>query len=533
MKGIKSKIRRLMFAVLVCVLLANTLFVPGGIADTDTSNRRIGLLIGCPDAIVNNVKTRIDPNDPNVTPIIQDGRTLIPLRFVAECYGANVDWIEDTSTIKIQFERGKVEMVIGSKTMKVNNKEREIDVPAQIIDGRTMVPVRAFADAFEKYTFWDNRGLIIISDLSEKDIVDEYIGKFMVYERVSPEGRMAEHGYFGTCPESPDGKLIAYVLYDNKPAPDAGLSAGLYICDSDLTNHRKIRDIAETNWEDGSYQIWVDNNHIAYMDMADGGKTYIVNINGEVAYGPYEGYLGHGDAPDGAIPLWVDKTKYPNGSNLGPNGIYIFKDGKITKAVDLEKDFGWLKAELEGSDNTDDWYMYHAELSPGGTHLAIRLDTGKDMQNLLTCKIDGTDVKLFPGKKPLHQQWYDDSTLFGHDNYWNNLPYQAGRRWDRDGNVLETLSGVGCHLGISPDKRYLASETLYQSNPIVLRLYRVGSIEPLAILSSESPGNVWSMRTHLNPSFSRDGKKVYFNKPIGDMVQLYRVDISNVIATQN
>jgi hypothetical protein len=42
-------------------------------------------------------------------------------------------------------------------------------------------------------------------------------------------------------------------------------------------------------------------------------------------------------------------------------------------------------------------------------------------------------------------------------------------------------------------------------------------------------GPVWKMRTHVNRAFSRDGRKVYFNKPVDGMPQVHRVDISAFI----
>jgi len=357
----------------------------------------------------------------------------------------------------------------------------------------------------------------------------------VVHERVSPPGRATEIGYFGTSPESPDGSRIAYVAYDRKPTPEvaAGSSGSLYLCDRDLTNHVKIRDIGTMRWEDGARQIWLDDNTLAYMDFLAGTKpvTYIVDKNGSLLHGPLEGYLGHGDTPHGSVLLWVDKRQYPNGSSLGPNGIYLYKGGAVTQVVDLEKDFGPLKDQLEGGDQPGEWSMFHAQLSTKGNYISIRLDTGKGVENLVTCKLDGSDVREFKTpKKPLHQQWYDDTTLFGHQRGGGGLAHLYGQRWDRDGKHIETLSGPGNHLGMSPDRKYLVSENIYKSDPVVMKLYRTGNTEPLAVLMNVPQGPVWEMKTHVNPAFSRDGRKVYFNKPVDGMPQVYRVDITKVIS---
>ncbi|OQB15590.1 MAG: hypothetical protein BWY15_00302 [Firmicutes bacterium ADurb.Bin193] len=366
------------------------------------------------------------------------------------------------------------------------------------------------------------------------------IDRSLVYERISQDEGMSAIGYFGTSPESPDGSKVVYVKYDRKPKnKDEKISGGLYICNSDLTNHVKIRDIQGINTEDGARQIWLDNNTIAYSDSTPGkGKiTHIVNTSGEEVHPPIMANIGHGDAPNGAVALLVDKKNYPNGSTLGRNGVYMYKNGAVTKIADLEDDLGNLKDQLTGSDNPKDWSMYHAQISANGTYIAIRLDTDSKEENkfIITFKTDGTDFKIFDNKKPLHQQWYDDSTLFAHDKDAgaNGQPKHTAKRFDRDGNFIETLAGPGNHPGMSPDRKYLASETLYNISPIIMRLYRAGNTTPIAVLMHEEAGKIWTYRMHVDPAFSRDGKKVYFNKPMGDMIQAYRVDISGVMLDED
>lgn len=361
----------------------------------------------------------------------------------------------------------------------------------------------------------------------------------VVYEKVSPpSGQATEIGCFGTSPESPDGREIVYVAFDwQREEMGANFSKGaLYLCDSDLKNHRKLKDLARVRWHDGAMQIWLDNDTLAYMDYLPEKKyyvTYVIRRNGDRVAGPFEGGLGHGDTPNNSVLLVVDKKQYPNGSNLGSNGVYLYREGVVTQVMNAEKDLGPLKDQLEGSDVPTDWVIYHPQLSPGGSYISIRLDTGKGIENLVTCAVGGTDVRIFrSSKKPLHQQWYDDTTLFAHQR--GGGPDQLkGQRWDRDGKHLETLSGPGNHLGMSPDRKYLVSENIYTSDPVVMKLYRAGNPEPLAVLMNVPAGSIWNRSTHVNPAFSRDGKRVYFNKPVDGMPQVHRIDLSSLIRGQN
>lgn len=130
----------------------------------------------------------IDINNKRVTPVIIDGRTLVPVRFIAENFGAKVDWNADNATIHINYIDKTIEMKLNSRIITANGSKTEIDVAAQSIDGRTFIPLRALAETMGKSVFWDNRGLIVISEKAdtlssqeEKTIVDELIRRLLYY----------------------------------------------------------------------------------------------------------------------------------------------------------------------------------------------------------------------------------------------------------------------------------------------------------------------------------------------------------------
>ena len=89
-------------------------------------------------------------------PFIQNGRTLVPLRAIFEALGATVNWNNDTRTVTSERNNTKISLAIGSNQLYVNGVAKTIDVPAQIVNGRTMVPARAVAEAFGCDVSWDN-----------------------------------------------------------------------------------------------------------------------------------------------------------------------------------------------------------------------------------------------------------------------------------------------------------------------------------------------------------------------------------------
>ncbi|MBQ7039904.1 MAG: copper amine oxidase N-terminal domain-containing protein [Clostridia bacterium] len=81
-------------------------------------------------------------------PVIVDGRTLLPLRAVFDLLGATIEWEAETQTVYAKRGNVDITLTIGSDQLWVNGQPKTLDVRAQIMNGRTMVPVRAVADAF-------------------------------------------------------------------------------------------------------------------------------------------------------------------------------------------------------------------------------------------------------------------------------------------------------------------------------------------------------------------------------------------------
>jgi len=124
-------------------------------------NGAVVLYVGSSQALVNNVEKQVDNDSDDAKPFIKDDRTLVPVRFIAEGFGAKVNWDEKASTVNISVNGRNINMEIGKTAMTVDGKEVSIDVPPEITGGRTYIPLRKFAEAIGKEVFYD-RGLIII-----------------------------------------------------------------------------------------------------------------------------------------------------------------------------------------------------------------------------------------------------------------------------------------------------------------------------------------------------------------------------------
>lgn len=99
--------------------------------------------IGSHEIVVNDKKATID-----AAPMIQNDRTFVPFRALAEAFGAEVAYDEATQAVTAKLNGVEVVMTIGSATYTVNGAEKTADVAPFINGSRTMVPVRFAAEAF-------------------------------------------------------------------------------------------------------------------------------------------------------------------------------------------------------------------------------------------------------------------------------------------------------------------------------------------------------------------------------------------------
>ncbi len=98
----------------------------------------------------------------NVLPIIENGRTLAPVRAVTEALGAEVDWNDETQEVAVIKDGIVIKMKIGSNIAYVNGEEKILDAAPEIRDDRTVVPMRFIAESFNLNVTWDENSLSII-----------------------------------------------------------------------------------------------------------------------------------------------------------------------------------------------------------------------------------------------------------------------------------------------------------------------------------------------------------------------------------
>lgn len=92
--------------------------------------------------------------DFDVPPLVENGRTLVPIRKIAEALGAQVDW-DPSGYVRINKDDQDILLQVDRNVALVNYEHKYLDVPPKVVNGRTLVPLRFVAEAFGLNVGWD------------------------------------------------------------------------------------------------------------------------------------------------------------------------------------------------------------------------------------------------------------------------------------------------------------------------------------------------------------------------------------------
>lgn len=114
---------------------------------------------GCVLAKSNDITVTYDGENISfdVQPEIIDDRVMVPMRTIFETFGAKVKWDSDTQTITAKKKSKTIQMTIGSNDMTKNDETYSSDVAPIIEDGRTLVPIRAISDMLGLDVEWNEK----------------------------------------------------------------------------------------------------------------------------------------------------------------------------------------------------------------------------------------------------------------------------------------------------------------------------------------------------------------------------------------
>ena len=199
-------------SLLICfILLCSNVY-----ANTTPGIDTLKLQIGNPIMTFNGVETEIDPGRGTV-PVVETGRTLVPIRAIIEALGGTVLWDGETNTVTLTHNSDVIKLVIGSKTASFNGTQSELDVAPTTINERTMLPIRYIAESFKFDVEWDgdtstvtiikNENILNIADsehiISDEENLDVHDDPTQSEDEQAPDGEIIEFDpeYDETNPE--------------------------------------------------------------------------------------------------------------------------------------------------------------------------------------------------------------------------------------------------------------------------------------------------------------------------------------------
>lgn len=106
-------------------------------------------------------------------PIVFDDYSVVPAREVFEAMGAKVDWTAKTQKVTVKNDDTTIEIVINSKTAKKNGVSKEMPIAAKLINGKTMIPVRFVAESLGFDVDFDSKTDTILIDTKKESIKPE------------------------------------------------------------------------------------------------------------------------------------------------------------------------------------------------------------------------------------------------------------------------------------------------------------------------------------------------------------------------
>lgn len=112
---------------------------------------------------------------PDQKPVInEDERTLVPVRFVSEALGAEVQWEGEIKTAFISNEDNQIQITIGERAaVTTGGNIIQLDTAATIINERTMVPLRFVSEALEANVEWDGATKTVLITTGEQEVIQE------------------------------------------------------------------------------------------------------------------------------------------------------------------------------------------------------------------------------------------------------------------------------------------------------------------------------------------------------------------------
>lgn len=204
-------------------------------------------------------------------PVIKDGRTLVPLRQIFEALNVDIEWDNNTKTVRAYYDNNIVSIPLNSTTafiFRSDGTEEKItlDVPAQLINSSTFVPVRFIGESLGSKVNWNNETKTV-------EVTKEI-------KQGSTQRLDYEDGYYEG--EVTDGNINGYGKYVYKTGE---IAEGNWV-NGELNGKGKYTYANGTIYE-GNFNYGVQNGNGCKVTFNNGDIFEGVFVNGKLGSGIY------------------------------------------------------------------------------------------------------------------------------------------------------------------------------------------------------------------------------------------------------
>jgi len=369
---------------------------------------------------VNDTKISFD-----VSPIFVKSRTMVPIRGVFEALGAKVDWDNYTQTVTIT--RGtEVRVQPGNRVAMVDNSPYIMDVPAVGIDGRILVPVRFIGEAIGANVDWVNKTkTVFINDIVEQKEIGNILngGKFAADNAynyfISPDGVLIRENIMTKVME----KIADNIFYDLHILNDWIYCIGRDKGENKVIRIKKNGSEREVvvNKPVNSMQVsndWIYysdiNNKTLYRTNLDGSQTHKIIENGyflEKNWFIQNGWIYYVNKDAQAIsrvrvdgsdirnitnklisPISTDASNLYRLKIIDKNSLYFAIYSNITDINRKQYSPGLYSYSLEDGDITKIADKIPLAVNMDDEWLYLTVQNFENTYSLMRCKKDGTEV---------------------------------------------------------------------------------------------------------------------------------------------
>lgn len=319
-------------------------------------------------------------------PFIDNGSTLVPMRTIFEKLGAHVDWDGATQTVTATRETDTIILTIGDTTAYVNGVPLTLEVPAKIVNERTVVPLRFISESLHCKVDWDGNTRSVFITSPEKN------NNEATYETTN--------GYYNEFSGVPALNAPIREIVNAEPASDGYIS---YIYDYDASDvstevlsqyistleaHHFYLDVDYAN-ETGSLVFSYIND---YAFVYPSGNDQTIRVIVCVSTGDLSDYLDHySDYPmvpslDCIAPIYSYLGNYKS-DEYSNSYMYSYKDLSLEGAhfyLDILESLGYVQVNAPSNPGV----TYHKD------NIAVNVSADESSKVLCIeiCEVVGIDI---------------------------------------------------------------------------------------------------------------------------------------------